>query len=740
MISRVQAGQTGPRPFIHRTRDVASLPVTDTHFNNSNWNAKWKLDHRLLLRDAHDETSQKGAANTRYSNDSARYQRYSFRSGGIRQREWIQHGGVHQQDTDGLAKDAVGTKHGAPTLRSNNVTDTSMTAVYDCFGKVPSHIAPSVPVRHWDQGLLAGAVTFALTYPSLVWLGYQIPGPDLEAVPQAIWGGAVAALHYATLGASMHEQARSFIETLQHPWQSAWRLGGALAGSLALTVCVLRHTLTPRSNTWHLKGPRLLEGKEALAECRRRSLTPKQIAEDPGHLAIHPALVLPKKHVGKHSLIHGSVGSGKTQVLFGIIHQIIGRDDKLFLLDVKGDMAAKFRRPIIVSPFDARSYVWDVAKDVRTPSQAAAFAASIIPEDQGSGKFWTIAARQVFTGAIRYLQNEKADTWTWPDLSKATARSAQDMLPMLQEHYAKAAPLIANVEGQSTTSILATLAGFTRVVDDLALAWPTVGKRSFSITQWIKDDYKGRKQVIVQSGPDETLTRAYISAMINVAVPEIISPSLPDNEHGRFIGFIFDELASIGRINLGPLIDKGRSKGVVVIAGLQDLAQLRRVYGNDEAMAISGMVGTHIICQVQMGETRDTLAQQLGKHKVAYRTHDANAQVHEESRALVSNVELTDRLGFHRGKSFGAHRWGIRAIVQMGGDPLLLDFPGIEFPDKREGQVRAKWTTRPAGRSIQDQSAFAPPQVRSPSDEELRTVGQTEGLTEEQINELFKPE
>ena len=38
-----------------------------------------------------------------------------------------------------------------------------------------------------------------------------------------------------------------------------------------------------------------------------------------------------------------------------------------------------------------------------------------------------------------------------------------------------------------------------------------------------------------------------------------------------------------------------------------------------------------------------------------------------------------------------------RAIVNIGGDPLLLDFPGIALPDKREGQVPAKWTQGPAG-------------------------------------------
>ncbi|WP_434127409.1 type IV secretion system DNA-binding domain-containing protein, partial [Enterococcus faecium] len=90
---------------------------------------------------------------------------------------------------------------------------------------------------------------------------------------------------------------------------------------------------------------------------------------------------------------------------------------------------------------------------------------------------------------------------------------------------------------------------FTRLIDDLATAWPKVGKRRFSMTEWIRDAYTGRKQVIVQSGPDPTLTKAYIAAMINVAVPDLIGPGLPDNEGGRGLYFVFDELTSAGRLN-----------------------------------------------------------------------------------------------------------------------------------------------------------------------------------------------
>ncbi len=455
-------------------------------------------------------------------------------------------------------------------------------------------------------------------------------------------------------------------------------------------------------------------------------------------LKLHPELHLPKSHWSRHVLMQGSVGSGKTQILLPIIEQIIRADHKLFLYDTKGDFTSYFRTPIIVCPFDERSYCWDIAADCRYPLQAAMLAEILIPTspDQKNGDFWSMAARQLLVAAIRSLQVEKPGVWTWTDLALLKNQSAEAMLPMIQEHFASASSLVENTESQTTASLLATLVAQTKMIDDLAMAWPVRKEnRRFAITEWAQDGYKGRKQVIVQSGPEEAMTKAYISALLNLAVPEIISPKLPDAEKHRFIGFVFDELATAGRLNIGPLIDKGRSKGVVFIGAFQDISQVKATYGDDFQRALTSMVGTHVICQLQMGDTREKAAQQLGKHRVAYRTHDEKATVHEESRALISPGELTDRLGPRKGKQYGPHGFGVRAIVQMGGDPLLLDFPGVVMKTKRPGQVPARWMTLPHQRNTS--ALLAPTQVdaapSAPSAQPKRV-----GMTKEEIDQFFR--
>ena len=586
-------------------------------------------------------------------------------------------------------------------------------SAYDAFGDVPAAVAPSKPVRYWHHAIFAGGFVFTAAYSGLLALGWAIPNPDGQLIRfrDAWQGGLVTAFHLVTATIAMPEQAASFFRlvSIHHPLATWVRIGVALVGASALSGFVFVRTALPRSNTWHVSGQRLLEGKEALKEARRRSLTAKEAAEDPFALALHPALVLPKKHWARHVWITGGVGSGKSVVLKAIVAQLVRlKNAKLFLYDVKGDYTALFKRPILVSPFDRRSHAWEVAKDVRTPTHAAAFASSLIPEGEGSGKFWTLAAQDLCIGCVRELQNTLPEAWGWPELARLLRRPADAMFEGMRVHYPRAATLVANAESQTTASVLSTLGGFTRLVDDLAMAWPTDTPKKFSMSDWVRDDSVSRRQVIVQSGGDAALTKAYISAMINTAIPDIIGAALPEDEQGRGLYFVFDELTSVGRLNIDPLLDKGRSKGVVAIMAVQDLAQVELVYGNLLAQAFSSMVATKIICQVQSGATRDKAAESLGKRRVAWRTHDAGATLHEENRALVTSPELTERLGFRKGQRFGPERWGIRAIVDIGGDPLLLDFPGVSYPTQRPGQVPALWTTRPAGPAKPEDVACVP--------------------------------
>ncbi len=574
-------------------------------------------------------------------------------------------------------------------------------SVYDCWSwTVPSGIEPSRAVRQWPQALLSGACVAGLVYPAALWLGWQIPSSHtLMNYGQALTGSLAALGNLATGTISFREPAVAFWEVAkeQATFGTLARVGVAAGLAGWASAWVTRRGLIPRSNTWHVSGAELLQGEQALAEARRRSLTKKEQGDELHALSLHPDWTVSKKLLARHMFIYGSVGSGKSVILKHMLEQMVRLDKKSFIYDIKGDFTSIFRRPVIVCPFDRRSWCWDVGRDVSTINQATAFSQSIIPSEEGSGAFWASAAQALLEGCVRELQATRCKDWGWSELASLVSRPAEPMCAAMTVYYPRAAALISNPDSNTTSSCMAVLANGTAVIERLALAWPERNPdRMFSMLDWIRDDYTGRKQIIVQSGPDEVLARSYISAMINVAVPEIIGPSLPDDEAGRFLGFFFDELTSAGKLNIEPFLALGRSKGVVACMAVQDWSQVEKVYGDKTAQAFSGLVGTHIVCQLQVGETREKISRNLGKRTVAWRTHDDKATVHEESKAIVAPGRLTDDLGFRKGKAYGPERWGIRAIVQTTGDLLLLDWPGVSYPKVREGQKRAKWTKQGA--------------------------------------------
>lgn len=572
--------------------------------------------------------------------------------------------------------------------------------IHDAIFSVPANIPYSMPVRYWGEGILVGLITPLVVYPATLAALWAIPGQDLIPLARALPESMKAVFYAISWGSSFADTVKPFLEDvgLGNTLGMGLRFLTAGIATAWATYKVTASSLTPRTNVRHLSGPRLLEDEEAIEEAIHRSLSPKEAEADIFSMRLHPHLHLPKKFWSRHMLVYGSVGSGKSVILKYILKQIIRMDAKCFIYDVKGDFTSIFRKPIIVSPFDKRSYVWDVACDVRTLSQATEFARSIIPpEPNASSSYWADAPREILVGVLIELQINKPLEWTWMDLSQMLLRNAEQFKEGFMKYYPQA---VTYVEGggdnQTVQSVLSSLSSKAKFAHDLARAWPVIKKkRRFAITEWIKDDYNGRKQVIVQSGPDSGLTAAYISALINIATTEIISPVLPDNEGGRFLGFVFDEMSSVGKLNIESLVNKGRSKGCVCIFAVQDFYnQLSVIYGKEETAALASMVGSHVVCQTQMGETRDKLAELLGKRKIAWFSHgDKSSAAHEENKGLVASPQITDDLGFKRGKKYGKEKWGIRAIVQMSGDVLMLDWPGVNYPVVRAGQEQAKWVT-----------------------------------------------
>ena len=113
------------------------------------------------------------------------------------------------------------------------------------------------------------------------------------------------------------------------------------------------------------------------------------------------------------------------------------------------------------------------------------------------------------------------------------------------------------------------------------------------------------------------------------------------------------------------------------------------------------MVGTHIVCRVGPGETRDLIATQIiGKRRVA--TLNTNVSTgnnsttrttsyQEEERPIIMPAQLSSDLGIQQDRSQAG--FSIRALYLSDGDVLMLDWPGTDTKKlrKRRSYVEAQW-------------------------------------------------
>lgn len=572
----------------------------------------------------------------------------------------------------------------------------------DVFGQDEAvQVAPSEEVRHWDLALIAGGMTLLAVATASVAGLWAIGNPTFPRM-ETLGFASDSLRYFATLGRT----DSTAWEILRSDWSSQWRLGLSFLLAAASSTWMVWKGSQPQSRVRHIEGPQLREGKDALQSCRMAAERQEPF------MNLHPSLPLGKRKFTRHVLIVGAVGGGKTQVLYYLVKQLVGmgkHGKKAIIVDIKKDWTAALPEAALVSPWDSRSYVWDISADLRNGQDATRFAQSIIPSKEG--EFWGSAAQSITIGILHELIHDlehNKKPWGCATLDKRLQIDPYELKDLLEKYYPAGARLMSDPSSTTALNVLQTVTAHTRVITQLAAAWGNgEGRKKISLRKWARDDYKGRRQIILQAGTDQELTRRYIAAMLNYVTPQVLD--LPDNEEGRTIGFVLDEFPSIGKLDdVTRLVAVGRSKGVIAFLGFQAIDQVKEVYGNNFAAGLMSMTLIHVICQ-SFGDTQNFLAEHFRKRRVSLTTYSRSSSgvsvsQHEEQRQVVLPHLLGTRLGsftnkatkkYPRGKpsKLRPHGFGIRAIVSFGGeDPLLLEWPGEPMPRLRPEFVEAPWT------------------------------------------------
>lgn len=628
------------------------------------------------------------------------------------------------------------------------------TTIYRWFGN-QSVQSPRNKVINLDQFVLYFVLMFIVGILVTTLLAYTVLGFDKTHGASFHLKGYGAIVFNTIMSGWFVDNVREYktyiklVNSHGFTFDYSIRLVSSIVASLGFAWWVSKNELIPRKNVTLTRGRELYRGEEAVKILIAKTIT--EISLSKPDIFIHPEIRFSYDRWTKHMFVVGAVGGGKTQFLLRPLKQIFANNEKLVLFDIKADYTEIFENYVLVAPWDKRSIVWNIAKDVRTKADARELAIRLIEESHDP--MWSNAARQVFTGLVVSLQNNRGINWGWSDLKELLSISNEHLVTLMQEHNPEGLRAVDGAEN-TVSSIMVNLNAFMAIIFDMAMAWgdkaeikekveteyeslldkrikaviakikkdknvdvqykaveksiladnkiiATLKERAdkninFSFTDWLFDESKdSKKQIILQgNGRFDSMMKGLHSSIISLISSRINSPEVGDSTT-RKIWFVLDEFPQLGKVNIGPMLELGRSKGVRVILACQDLGQVKKVYSQEDADAWMSLVGTQVFVKVAAGETADWVSGLIGNQEVEIRdlsTTISNQGVQNNSQSLSYKKEDTPvLLPSQLSSELGVEHGGVRVLVLGFDDVFIIKLPFVEKPTITARYVEADW-------------------------------------------------
>jgi hypothetical protein len=491
-------------------------------------------------------------------------------------------------------------------------------------------------------------------------------------------------------------------------WSLAWRW--SLTAAVALVVgCATAGVAAYRpasTGLVHVRGRRLIADRAAMAQLRGRIKA--ELAGAAVGALLHADLpALARDRWTRGLLICGAIGSGKT-VLLNHVVTALPPGSRVMIHDVKGDFTSATGREVaLIAPWDRRSDAWDIGVDIPDRAAAQTWAEIVVPESRDP--MWSSAARQVLVALLCTLQSAHQSSWGWRqlgDLLDALAEpDGQQLLErLIREHVPEAAATARALDTKTGQSVMVTLSSYLSPLYDLARAWSDgKARRRWSVRQWLDGD--GSACVILQSsGRHAALARCVAGGIVGIAAAHVADPAYPESRE-RQTYLVLDELPQLGRIDgVVRLVEVGRSKGIISVLGLQDIAQLDRTYSIEDRKTIVSSCSTHVYMRTNAGETADELASALGEQEVerlaVTRRADGREPGQQSWQAHRVPVLTAAELASLRAGKAGCQ--GI--VVGIGDDIYRVAWPILDIEQRRAAHEPAAWTVSGGG----DASPAAP--------------------------------
>lgn len=395
----------------------------------------------------------------------------------------------------------------------------------------------------------------------------------------------------------------------------------------------------------HIRGVKLIDEKELAKQMEaNKEKTDFQIG----------GTSMPVTAECKHSLTAGRIGTGKTTAMLKVMSRSMARGDKGLIYDYKGDFVEHFyskeRGDVVFNPLDSRCCGWSVLNEVQTKMDIENIAASIIPDaKENKDSYFNTGARDIFAGMLFYLKkNDKTsnrDIWNMIVAPKEETAEKFTNTPGCE----RARTYFDEADDKSYASVYNTMMQYVKVFEYMAHI-----DGDFSLRKWIEEG-KGWIFVTNRETEKETL-RPILSLMIDLLSRRALDLS---NDLNRRLFFFLDEFGTLQKLtSIVSLLTGGRSRGVSVWIGIQDIGAITNIYGEHTRQTIVNALTTKILFGVSEPDTAKYLSQIISTQEVsvvsegqswgpALMRDGMSVNRSDKDKALVTAAELIDLKELH---------------------------------------------------------------------------------------------
>ena len=390
------------------------------------------------------------------------------------------------------------------------------------------------------------------------------------------------------------------------------------------------------------------------------------------------AFGLTEEHLDKHSLLIGSTGCGKTTLLNKMISQIqnnMTSDDVMIIFDSKGDFYSRFgkRKGTVLlgnsSQYYSDSVRWSIFKEICadgwenrniiTNSQEICKDLFADREKRTNNPFFPNAARDLLASLLIFLirtgENDitfRKDFFYNDELKRILDCSNVDQLLTYLSYDEDARSVASYIEGNSEQS-KGVLAEMYSVIRDIFIG-VFAEHGTFSIRNFVRN--KGGKTLFVEYDLSigQTLTPMY-RLLFDLALKEALGRH---NKEGN-VYLILDEFRLLPHLqHIDDGVNFGRSLGVKVLAGIQNVEQLFETYNENRGRSILAGFSNLFMFHNDDPSTLKYLTQRSGNNVVLDEYQDIKGQIAEGRPRVAHTIEDWDIISLEQGEAIVSLAFG----------------------------------------------------------------------------------